>query len=172
MDIIERSLIFATRAHSWQFRKYTGEPYIHHPISVAKIVGSVGLGDTAISAALLHDVVEDTGHTIADINVMFGDDISDLVSWLTDVSKPSDGNRKVRKEKYRKHISIAPPLAKSIKLADLIDNSISIVSRDPKFAKVYMAEKRSFLEVLKDGNKVLFNHAKFIVDNYYSSIKP
>lgn len=168
MNIIRKARNLAEAAHSGQIRKYTGEPYINHPIAVAKMVCAAGLGSEAIAAALLHDVVEDTEYTISDIKKEFGYYIGDIVSWLTDVSKPSDGNRKVRKEIDRKHIAMAPAIAKSIKIADLIDNSASIVLRDPKFAKVYMAEKRALLEVLDDGEKTLLNRAKSIVDDYYA----
>ena len=60
---------------------------------------------------------------------------------LTDISKPFDGNRKTRKEIDRRHLKFATPTAKTIKLADLIDNSKTIVKYDEKFAPVYMAEK-------------------------------
>ena len=70
--------------------------------------------------------------------------MAELVDDLTDVSKPQDGNRATRKELDRQHTAKASPDAKTIKLADLISNSRSIMKDDPNFAKVYMKEKASF----------------------------
>lgn len=155
---------FAEKAHEGQTRKYTNEPYISHPVSVAMLVNDVESDSNMIAAALLHDVVEDTSLTIHDISKEFGNDIACLVDELTDISKPADGNRKARKEIDRMHTSKASDRAKTIKLADLIDNSKSIVEHDPKFAKVYIAEKKALLEVLTEGNILLFNLANRIVD--------
>ena len=98
VDMESRALSFATAAHASidQRRKYTGEPYIVHPVAVAEIVRSVPHTPEMIAAAYLHDVVEDTPVTIAEIESEFGSTISGLVGWLTDVSAPSDGNRRSR----------------------------------------------------------------------------
>ena len=64
MKIVERAREFATQAHEGQVRKYTGVPYIVHPIEVMEIVCTVEHDDAMLAAALLHDVVEDTEHTI------------------------------------------------------------------------------------------------------------
>lgn len=167
MSLVERAELFAIAAHSavGQTRKYTGEPYWHHPRAVAGIVASVTDDPEMIAAAWLHDVVEDTQVEHVTIWTLFGARVGDLVIHLTDISKPEDGNRAMRKEVDRAHISIGPPEAKTIKLADLIDNTSSIVARDPGFAKVYLAEKAKLLEVLRDGDPVLWNRAeKMLVD--------
>jgi len=90
----DRARAFATAAHAAvkQLRKYTGEPYIVHPAAVAEIVKSVRHTPEMIAAAWLHDVVEDTGVTLEAIESEFGADVTSLVFWLTDQSKPSDGN--------------------------------------------------------------------------------
>jgi (p)ppGpp synthase/HD superfamily hydrolase len=90
---------------------------------------------------------------------MFGGEVANLVEMLTDVSKPSDGNRKIRKAIDCEHTAKASPQAKTIKLADLIDNTKTIVAFDPEFAKIYLAEKRLLLDVLVDGDKTLFDLA-------------
>lgn len=159
---------FATKAHEGQIRKYTAEPYINHPVAVAKIVADVGSDNSMIAAALLHDVVEDTDTTIQDIIKHFGINIASMVSDLTDVSKSSDGNRKARKEIDREHTRMASPSAKTIKLADMIDNMASTIKYDPEFAKVYIAEKKLLLEVLLDGNAVLYYKAFVIIERYYT----
>jgi (p)ppGpp synthase/HD superfamily hydrolase len=162
MDVVQKAQVFAIAAHSavQQKRKYTGEPYIVHPAEVAKIVASVpGSTPDMVAAAWLHDVVEDTGCTFTDIHMAFGIDIATLVGWLTDVSKPEDGNRAVRKAKDRAHTAEAPAEAQTIKLADLISNSKSIMAHDPAFAKTYLEEKRLLLAVMTKGDPGLHAEA-------------
>lgn len=160
-DLVERAHLFAKAAHEavQQLRKYTGEPYIVHPIEVAGIVRSVPHSDAMIAAALLHDTVEDTEVTIADIEREFGAEVAVMVGWLTDVSRPEDGNRAVRKAIDRLHTAEAPAEVKTIKLADLISNSKSILAHDPVFARVYLREKAALLEVLREGDGLLWNQA-------------
>lgn len=160
---------FARTAHKSinHKRKYTGEDYFVHLKEVQEIVASVGGSYAQQSAALLHDVVEDVKVEPSVIKELFGDEIESLVEMLTDVSKPEDGNRKVRKLKDLKHTEQASIEAKTIKLADLISNSKSITMHDPSFAKVYMREKRALLEVLKEGDSSLYKIAKEIIDEYY-----
>ena len=166
MNVVHKAQVFAIAAHAsvQQKRKYTGEPYIVHPAEVARIVAEVpGSTPDMVAAAWLHDVVEDTGCTFTDIHLNFGIDIATLVGWLTDVSKPEDGNRAVRKAIDRDHTARAPAEAQTIKLADLISNSKSIVQHDPNFAKTYLEEKRLMLEVMTKGDPTLMAEArKFI----------
>lgn len=154
-----------------QKRKYTGEPYINHPKAVVEIVRSVEHTEAMVCAAWLHDVVEDTPITLACLermlseqctSVEFAKEVVALVEMLTDVSKPEYGNRAVRKEIDRQHTAQASPEAKTIKLADLIDNTQSIVEHDPDFAKVYLQEKRMLLKVLTQGDKLLFRRAFYL----------
>jgi (p)ppGpp synthase/HD superfamily hydrolase len=162
MDIVQKAQVYAIAAHSavQQKRKYTGEPYFVHPAEVAQIVASVpGSTPDMVAAAWLHDVVEDTGCTFTDIHMAFGIDIAVLVQWLTDVSKPEDGNRATRKAMDREHTAQAPAEAQTIKLADLISNSKSIMEHDPDFAKTYLEEKRLLLEVMTKGDRGLHAEA-------------
>lgn len=160
-DLADRALAFATAAHASidHRRKYTGEPYIVHPIAVAEIVTSVPHTEEMIAAAYLHDVVEDTPATAGDIEAEFGTAVAELVGWLTDVSKPEDGNRATRKALDLAHTAQASAAAKTIKIADLIDNTLSIKPRDPDFWRVYRHEKLRSLEVLKDGDPTLWARA-------------
>lgn len=161
MTLEERARIFATAAHygAGQLRKYTGAPYISHPAEVAAIVRTVTHTPEMIAAAWLHDVVEDTGVPLSLIAHEFGPCVATLVEGLTDVSRPEDGNRAARKALDRAHTAAQNPACKTIKLADLISNTRSIVAFDPEFAKVYLAEKRLLLEVLRDGDPVLWAKA-------------
>jgi len=162
IDIVHKAQVYAMAAHAavQQKRKYTGQPYIVHPAEVASIVASVpGSTPDMVAAAWLHDVVEDTGCTYTDIHLAFGADIATLVGWLTDVSRPEDGNRAKRKAMDREHTAQAPAEAQTIKLADLISNSKSIMEHDPEFAKTYLEEKRMLLEVMTKGDRGLHAEA-------------
>lgn len=144
-------MVFAMNAHKGQERKYTGEPYITHCAGVVWLVKTCVHTPEMVAAAWLHDTVEDCGVPLATIEEKFGLKVATLVEMLTDVSKPSDGKRAVRKAIDRAHTAKASWKAKTVKLADLIDNSRSIIERDPEFAKVYLTEKRLLLdEALKD----------------------
>lgn len=165
MEIVIKARTFALAAHSAvaQLRKYTNEPYIVHPQEVARIVGTVPHSYEMLAAAWLHDVVEDTGVTIEVIRAEFGEQVAELVGWLTDVSRPEQGNRATRKAIDRAHTAMAPKDAQTIKLADLISNCSSILEYDPEFAKTYLEEKRLLLEVLSKGDRELWQQANSIV---------
>lgn len=167
MNKILRAIEFATKAHEGQVRKYTGEPYVMHPIAVSIIVANV-IDDTEMQvAAILHDTVEDTDVTFGEITSEFGHRVFAMVRDLTDVSKPEDGNRKARKELDRIHLSTISDNSKTIKLADLIHNSSSILCADTAFSKVYMQEKRELLKVLVGGDEQLHAQATLIVEEYF-----
>lgn len=158
---IVKAEMFATAAHAAikQKRKYTGEDYIVHPREVAELVEKAGGSSEMIQAAWLHDVVEDTGVEIEVIRAIFGEEVAMMVDGLTDKSRPEDGSRAIRKMIDRARLASQPPDIQTIKLADLCSNTKSIVEHDPKFAKVYLAEKASLLDVLKHGSPWLWNKA-------------
>jgi (p)ppGpp synthase/HD superfamily hydrolase len=165
MTMVERARVFATAAHAavGQVRKYTFEPYIVHPAEVAKIVRDAGGSEAMVAAAWLHDTVEDTGVTIETIRAEFGVEVAELVGWLTDVSRPEHGNRAHRKALDRAHSAAAPAEAQTVKLADLIANTRSIMAHDAAFAKTYLEEKRLLLAVMTKGDARLMAEArKFI----------
>lgn len=171
--IVDRAEAFATQAHASinQVRKYTGEPYIAHPAQVVALLMNATrkpVTQETLAAAWLHDTVEDTRVTLADIESGFGHRIAKLVEEVTDISRPEHGNRAVRKAIDRGHLSLASPEGKTIKLADLISNSNSIIEHDPKFAEIYMVEKRELLKVLKEGDPQLYSMARFIVGKYFT----
>jgi (p)ppGpp synthase/HD superfamily hydrolase len=161
MNIIFKAEQFATRKHAEinHVRKYTGEPYINHPKEVVEILKTVDHTDEMLAAAWMHDTVEDTNTTLDEIEAEFGFKVMVYVKGLTDVSKPEDGNREFRKFLDRKHNAQQLPCVMTIKLADLISNAYSIVERDPKFAKIYIAEMRLLLGVLREGDKTLWKRA-------------
>jgi (p)ppGpp synthase/HD superfamily hydrolase len=160
--MIERARVFATAAHAavGQVRKYTFEPYIVHPAEVASIVSTVPHTEAMVAAAWLHDTVEDTGVTIETIRAEFGVEVAELVGWLTDVSRPEHGNRAHRKALDRAHSAAAPAEAQTVKLADLIANTRSIMAHDEAFAKTYLEEKRLLLAVMTKGDPTLMAEAR------------
>ncbi|MBQ5730635.1 MAG: bifunctional (p)ppGpp synthetase/guanosine-3',5'-bis(diphosphate) 3'-pyrophosphohydrolase [Bacteroidaceae bacterium] len=86
VELITKAFNFARQAHKG-VRRHSGEPYIMHPLAVARIVcAEIGLGSTSICAALLHDVVEDTNYTVEDIRNLFGEKIAMIVDGLTKIS--------------------------------------------------------------------------------------
>lgn len=151
----EEALLFATNAHGEQQRKFTEEPYIVHPKRVAEIVRTVPHTAEMVSAAYLHDVVEDTPVSIEVIRRRFGAKIAQLVGELTDVYTKEnypDLNRKSRKERETARQANISDEAKTIKLADIIDNTRDIVKNDRNFARRYVPEVEALTEVLQGGD--------------------
>lgn len=165
-----RAYGFAECAHVRQRRKYVDEPYITHCLNVARIVAGYINDVDVISAALLHDVVEDTNITNQELAEVFGYRIADLVSQVTDVSKLSNGNRKTRKQLDLNHLAVSSSHGATIKLADIIDNVSNLVDRDPQFAQVFLVEKHNSLEVLKHGNTELWRRAHGAVVAAFDSL--
>ena len=168
MNTLLDVMMFAIKAHTGQIRKYSGKPYVTHPVAVSHIVCSITDDSDMIHAALLHDTVEDCDVTIEEIEVKFGKEVARIVDGLTDVSKPDDGNRAFRKELDRNHLSKGCEKIQTIKLADVISNLSDIERFDSQFANIYFNEKKLLLNVLNKCNKTLYNRAKKFVDDYYS----
>lgn len=167
--LVDRAMIFCIAAHQaiGQKRKYTGEPYYRHPFNVAAIVQSVPHSSSMVAAAYLHDVIEDTGISELEVRECFTPTIFNLVKELTNVVPKSAGNRAKRFEIEKARIATISPRAKTVKLADLLDNTSTIVKHDPSFAKVYMREKASLLDVLREGDADLWSRAQEVCNNYF-----
>ncbi|CAL2063433.1 GTP diphosphokinase / guanosine-3',5'-bis(diphosphate) 3'-diphosphatase [Tenacibaculum sp. 190524A05c] len=132
--LIRKAFEVAVEAHSSQRRK-SGEPYIFHPIAVAKIVADeIGLGATSIAAALLHDVVEDTHYTVDDMQQLFGETVARIVSGLTKISRlKQDQDYSIQAENFRKmlltlHDDVRVIL---IKIADRLHNMQTMDAMPP-----------------------------------------
>ncbi len=134
VEIIERAFRFAKEAHKG-VRRRSGEPYILHPIAVAKIASQeIGLGSTSICAALLHDVVEDTEYTTEDIEQHFGPKIAQLVEGLTKISGGIFGDKaSVQAENFRKLLLTMSEDIRVvlIKMADRLHNMRTLGSMAP-----------------------------------------
>lgn len=162
MSIAYEAMVFAREAHKNQVRKYTGEPYINHLAEVTGIAMSVGWHaalihpDKFMAVCWLHDCVEDCGVKIEEIESRFGFDVALGVSGLSDIET---GNRAERKQKARDRLALCSGWIQTIKCADLISNTSSIVKHDPKFAVTYLEEKRLLLDVLTKADRNLWNIA-------------
>lgn len=160
--MVNMAIAFCVAAHCavGQVRKYTGEHYYKHCFNVAATVRSVPHTEEMMAAAYLHDVVEDTQVQLFTISGLFNDTVREYVDALSDLLTPEDGNREFRKNAYRDQLAKAPAEVQTIKLADLIDNTKSIVQYDKDFARVYLKEKQALLEVLTKGDSSLYKMAQ------------
>ncbi|AZG14913.1 HD domain-containing protein [Cupriavidus pauculus] len=155
MSIAYNAMMFARQVHKDQRRKYTNNPYLDHLAEVAGIVSSVAFssyGDRAeemVATAWLHDCVEDQSVTPDHLTEAFGEFVSRGVMFLSDLEQ---GNRAERKAASRARLAAAPGWVQTVKCADLISNTSSIVMHDPEFAKLYLEEKRPLLDVLTQAD--------------------
>ena len=172
--IIKDSLIIAYNAHEGQLRK-SGEPYIYHPLGVAKIVAhDIGLDCDSIAAALLHDVVEDTKLTIKDINKAVGENIGKIVDGLTKISiLRKNKDYSVQAENYRRmlltlHNDIRVIL---IKIADRLHNMRTIEYLD-EIKKEKIASESLYIYAPLAHRVGLFNLKNELEDLSLKTIEP
>lgn len=156
------AMVFAREVHAGHVRKYTGAPYFDHLAEVAGITASVAgqyglLAEEMIATAFLHDCVEDRGVTLAEIDARFGNLVAIGVSGLSDLES---GNRAERKKLARDRLDLCSGWIQTIKVADLISNTASIVQHDHKFAVVYLSEARLLLDVLGKADPRLLAMAR------------
>ncbi|HZJ73159.1 MAG TPA: bifunctional (p)ppGpp synthetase/guanosine-3',5'-bis(diphosphate) 3'-pyrophosphohydrolase [Perlabentimonas sp.] len=133
LKLIKKAFNLANEAHKGVRRK-SGEPYILHPIAVAKIVASeIGLGAKAVVCALLHDVVEDTEYTIEDIERIFDKKIAQIIDGLTKITDVFDANSSLQAENFRKMLLTLTDDFRVIliKLADRLHNMRTLASMPP-----------------------------------------
>ncbi|MEG1555825.1 MAG: RelA/SpoT family protein [Bacteroidales bacterium] len=126
--LIRKAFTLAVNAHQ-DMRRKSGEPYIYHPIAVARIVSQeINLGTTSVVCSLLHDVVEDTDYTLDDIRDMFGDKVAKIIDGLTKIEDlVIDSDSSVQAENFRKIF-----LSILIKLADRLHNMRTLSSMPPE----------------------------------------
>jgi guanosine-3',5'-bis(diphosphate) 3'-pyrophosphohydrolase len=127
-ELLERAFLFASEAHEGQQRR-SGEPFIAHPVGVARVLAELHLDDSTLAAALLHDVVEDTDLTIEEVRAEFGEEITRLVEGVTKLTRIHFQSREqAQAENYRKMIvaMAQDPGVILIKLADRLHNMRTI----------------------------------------------
>lgn len=147
--IIRKAFTIARNAHS-QTRRRTGEPYIYHPLEVARIASEdIGLGATAIVCALLHDVVEDTEYTLEDIKNIFGEEVAQIVDGLTKIQDVFDYNtQSIQSENFKKLLMYMVNDVRVIllKLCDRLHNMRTLDSM-PERKQLKIASETQFLYV-------------------------
>ena len=147
VELITHAFNFAYKAH-YGVRRLSGEPYIMHPLAVARIcVKEIGLGSTSICSALLHDVVEDTDYTVEDIAGLFGDKIAQIVDGLTKISGGVFGDRASEQaENFRKLLlTISEDIrVVLIKIADRLHNMRTLGSQ-PKDKQYKIAGETQYI---------------------------
>jgi len=172
MQNFRPAAIFAIAAHDalGQKRKYSGDPYWKHPQAVAQILIYHGHGDDKdlIDAAWLHDVPEDTDVSIQTIEDLFGPVTGLYVDGMTKRKYPGQ-RRAYRKNAEASRIAGCCAKVKTLKIADSLHNLPDIIEHDPKFARVYVPEKRHLLDTaLVGGDPVLWAKLDAIIRDYYT----
>lgn len=163
----KRLFEFVKEQHGSQTRKYNNEPYVNHLWRVAQTVSQISSNEWLICVALCHDLFEDTPCDekllraklielgFSGIGAKFiCNGVTDLTDYFTKERFPAL-NRRERKEKEAQRLWSIPEWAQTIKYADLLDNTKSIVENDQGFAKTYIEEKKYILLNMRDGNKEL-----------------
>lgn len=145
--LIRKAFNIAVTAHK-DMRRKSGEPYIYHPLEVAKIiVQEIGLGTTSVICALLHDVVEDTDYTLSDIEALFGNKISKIIDGLTKIDDIFDqANLSIQAENFKKILLTLSDDVRVIliKLADRLHNMRTLDSM-PKDKQLKIASETIYL---------------------------
>ncbi|CAG5072040.1 hypothetical protein DYBT9623_03977 [Dyadobacter sp. CECT 9623] len=174
---------FVKQMHGSQKRKYSGQPYYTHLLSVADRVSAYPKTGCEIEIALCHDLIEDTecslatlssllmslGYGIAeDAQILAG--VDDLTDKYTTIKYPRL-NRKQRKQMEAARIILSRPIAQTVKYADIIDNIQSIIAEDPSFAKVYLAEIDQYIWRIDKGNPALYAECCRLFTAAYESLQ-
>ncbi|GAA3945686.1 hypothetical protein GCM10023085_29750 [Actinomadura viridis] len=155
LPALERAVAAAREWHGEQ-RRPTGVPYVEHLLEALEVLvrGAGETGTEVLSAALLHDVVEDTGATVGDVEARFGPRVAELVDW---VSKPpvAAGGRQAKraaKAAYLRRLRDAPREAIVVKLADRVSNVQRLEQMPPDFQRRYYAETVTYILPLAEGH--------------------
>jgi (p)ppGpp synthase/HD superfamily hydrolase len=154
---IEDAKTFAIKSHRSidQRRPYSNLPYEVHPAEVAALVESVPHTKAMVAAAWLHDTKDDVpGVTIEGLAAAFDAEVASIVDDLSDHEKGT-GTRAQRKAAERKRIALAGAASQTVRLADVISNTRSVVQLAPEFARTYVPEKAALVEVLTKGDPTL-----------------
>jgi HD domain len=167
-ELVQAAKLFANSSHHrieahrnpvWQ------SPEVHLK-SVAQLISSVSQNETMIAAAWLHDIVEDTGVTIGDLQRQFGAAVAKIVGELTPVSLPGHGDCTARFAVDRQHFASASAAAKTVKIADLIDTCRDLYKRDRASLGSYAVEARELAQVLEGGDAGLLDRLKRDLQRY------
>jgi len=132
-SLIEKAYIFSAKAHEGQLR-LSGEPYLSHPLEVAYLLATMGLGPVTVSSGLLHDTVEDSAASLDDLEEYFGEEVADVVNGVTKIGQLVFGDRQTQQAEYiRKMIlSMSHDIrVLLVKLADRVHNMRTLGIMEP-----------------------------------------
>ncbi|MFC9969454.1 HD domain-containing protein [Spirillospora sp. NPDC127200] len=155
LDLLDRAAEAARRWHGDQ-RRPTGAPYMEHLLEAVEVLArGAGVTDSGVlAAALLHDAVEDTGATVADVEDEFGPDVAELVDWVTKPPATGAGRQAKRaaKSAYLRRLGEAPERAVLVKLADRASNVQTLEQMPLDFQRRYYAETVTYILPLAQGH--------------------
>lgn len=141
VDVIEKALKIAAKAHKNQYRKGSDIPYVTHPVAVGMILLKAGYNDELVAAGILHDTVEDTELTLDDLERLFGKNIADIVAGCSEPDKSLSWEQ--RKEHTIEYLKTAPEDIRVVACADKLHNIQSIASDIEQYGdKVWERFKR------------------------------
>jgi (p)ppGpp synthase/HD superfamily hydrolase len=172
LQSLTKAVLFATSAHEGQTRKYTGEPYITHPMAVAKIVSDFGGDLNQIIAAYLHDTIEDVlrvTHKI--VEGSFGDDVGMLVHGMTKDEYPKGTSRRDKKALEATRLAGTDARVQFIKCADIIHNSGTIIQHNIEFADIYLTENLKAVEGMVSANENIRDYAIAVLHAELAKLK-
>ncbi len=168
-NIVKKAEEYARLAHASQLRMYSGLPYFTHLLEVKELVAEIGACEASQCAALLHDTIEDTATSYADIVTEFGLEIADLVQELTDVYTPDafpQFNRNVRKRLEAERLWGISSKAQTVKFADFLSNGYDIARHNMGFGHKFFREiDYSFLK-MELGDKRLGSRVAKMLDEF------
>lgn len=180
--ILKEVELFAEKAHGEQQRKYKSERYIVHPIRVMNLCNQYTDDIAILSAALLHDVLEDTDVLPGELNDFLNDTMGqqnaertmkyvvELTEVYTKHAYPAL-NRRSRKDKENTRLEAISAEAQTIKYADIYDNTSEVLINAPEFAKVYLFECKAKLQAMNKGNQDLYHLANETVSASINKLK-
>lgn len=169
-ELLQKVIGFARQAHGDQQRKFVDEPYINHLVRVMEICKQYNSDIAVLSAALLHDVLEDTAVTGEEIKKFLlpllhekkATHTVNLVKELTDIytkKQYPEWNRRKRRSKETERLGQTSSEAQTIKYADIINNSLDIKDAETDFARVFLFECRALLNAMTHGDSRLHERA-------------
>ncbi|MEI6948186.1 HD domain-containing protein [Paraflavisolibacter sp. H34] len=170
-ETLQKIQAYADQAHGDQTRKYSAERFIHHPIRVMEMCRQYTDDPAVLAAALLHDVLEDTPVTKAELQAFLLTVMDpptalktvQLVEELTDVylkEKYPYWNRRQRKTREAARIAKTSGSSQTVKYADIIDNCSGLLANDPEFAPTFLRECSDLLKRIPSGDRRLYQRAR------------
>lgn len=169
-DLIEKAKEYATEKHKGVTRKFSEEPYINHPSSVADIVKEHGGTPEMIAAAWLHDVVEDTDTPLSEIKDLFGSKIASLVDELTNPPSVEQSGKKT--EYMARKMAVMSSDGLTIKLSDRLNNVSDFPTANPKFVRKYAPKTKFIVDSLEESGRPLNREQKILIAKIRKMIKP